>query len=901
MNILTMHKNSPEALEIIEPGSALYDNLERTFAVNDEKLQQYFLHVAKQLEVVNFLDFQLCQDNEFRYGLLNKNLNDKEHFVFLTDYESIQSRQRQFAEIMARYRHILFLGTGIGEYLLLMADFLRGDWMLKEKVNLPEIWIIEPQPIWLKATLSFIDIHDLWSQSHLHFAVGQGWKEELAEQLISHVREDERCLIIQNPTRDLNQFVKTICHHFGCGVHGGVDLWDGNRHVHVLEKKMTRSTASPQENVTQFTPYTLTETNLERYRRNMELLEKYQHFYCDENVLSELKDCNPFIVYTKDKGLGLLINGEQGGHLPLSANDITTKNILLQFEKENCNHFNYLVAGSGDGQVLRDILDITNISNRWEGFAQIVYLIEVHPIIFKVCLYFIDFDKEIKSGRFRLFIGKNAVEKFSNYITNDSQARRPNRYFISNYYTITNLIPRIEEFLLKKEQVEIFQSKYLYQELETYYREISPNLWKKRFAENSKVKVMCITTRRSSFVQYCSRDLIEGFRENNCNCEFIIENDGLSTITIPDILKRFCEFKPDLVFLLNHLRDELNYIPPNVPFFCWVQDPVYQIFENNTLKINEFEQVYSISNKWISELQGKDKYKGVHIKFLPLGVNYSLYKPLRSKEKKYDVTYISHMSDPKELFSLYSDSKERQYSAGEKEIFKSDSSLQPLVEQIYAVFAEKLSNMEIDVINSLINDNNRKEFILDVLSLFELNEEALLFKYLSSFRSRLWKTIEACLKYRAIFKLVSNGFRVGVWGINWEKYPGLNMIANGPAENGKVINEIQNESYISLNNSMIISFHMKALEIMSSNSFMLTRRNEFDIEPITDHFVENDEIVLFGGEDELIEKAGYFINHPNEMKEISQKAYERVMKMYTYKAISERILRDFKKRFEDMC
>lgn len=892
-----MENNNPDPFEIIEPGSVLYENMEKTYSVNHLKLEQYFPQVATQVEINYVPEFQLYQDNEFRYGILFKSSKGKDHFVFLTDYDTIQARQRQFAEVMAKYRHIFFLGTGIGEYLLLLADYMQGDWIVKENVVLPKIWIIEPEPIWFRTTLSFIDLQDLLSQPYLHFAVGQGWQNELEKQLVSNIRQDEPCLIIQNPTRNLDNYVKTIFHLFECVTHGGVDFLQRDRCRQVYEKKLADNITLVQGKLV---PYELSQDQRKTYWKNLENLAKYEHFHCDGNVMLELKECEPCIVY-KDKNIGIMVGGEKGGHLPLTADDDTTKEILTQFEAENSHYITYLVAGSGDGKVLRKVLDITNIANRWEGFAQVVYLIELHPIIFKVCLYFVDLENEIMSRRLRIFVGKNAVERFSHYIRDDSQARRPNKYFISNYYSATNLVQKIEEFLMSREQAEIFESKYLYQEIEKYYTGISYLQWKKRFTEYSKVKVMCITTRRSSFVQYCSRDLIEGFRENSCSCELIIEKDGLSSTTILEILKKLHAFKPDIVFLINHLRDEINYLPPNVPYFCWIQDPVYHIFENNALKINSYERVYAISSKWINELGGKDKYKNVQINFLPLGVNRKLYRPLKVSKKSYDVTYISHMSHPKELLALYSDSKERLYSAGEKEIFKNDGRLHYLLDQIYVLLAGKIAGLKIDGLNSLIDDRNRKLFLLDILKNFGLDDSSEIFKYLISFRSRLWKTIEAGLKYRAISELMTNGFRVGVWGINWDKYSGLQTIANGPAENGNDINEIQNNSHICLNNSMIISFHMKALEIMSSNSFMLTRKNEFDIESITDHFVEGDEIVLFRDENELVEKAGYYMDHPGEMKDISQRAYEKVLKMYTYKAISRKILRDFRTSFEKLC
>ncbi len=893
-----MERECQDSLVIIEPGSDLDLNLKRTYAINSVELRKYFSQTADQIDKAEFHDFPLCHDHEYRYGLNFSGPGTHGNHVFLTDFDSIQSRQKQFMELWLGYSHIFFLGTGIGEYLLMLADFFQRGSVLKDKLQLPVIWIIEPQPIWLKATLSFVDLHDLWGLPILRCVVGEAWKEDLFNQLPLNFKQGGKYLIVQNPTRELSQFVESLLSVADSVGHEGINIWDGNRQsLIVKDEKCIETPCKPLH----FMPFDIKDKHIKIYQKNVACLRKHRHFYGGGKVFSELKNSVPNIVCDKEDNFGIILGREGEQDLAVRLNDSLSKQTLVQFEFENSHNITYLIAGSGDGTSLKRIFDISNIVNRWDGFGQIIYLIEPDPAIFKVCLYLFDFSNEFKSDRVRIFVGKDSFEVFSKYLKNDLQARRPNKFYTSSYCEETNFKDQLQELLLEREQSENSESKRIFDSISTYYSSITPIQWSIRFNNPRKLKILAVTTRLSSFAQYCTRDLIEGFKKINCECKIVIEKDALSSLSILTILSAFKSFKPDLVFLINHLRDESKYIPSNVPYFCWVQDPLYRLFDDNTLSINNYEHVCTISNKWKDELNSKNKYCNTHVEFLPLGVNDDVHKPFNIKQKKYDISYISHMSDPKDLFSKYGYYDDEKYlNIHEKQIIERDPSMAEIIGKLYIGLSDRIYALNLDKLGELVSEINRKIFLQDTFVKLNLCENRDLILYLLSTGSRLWKTIEATIKYRVIHLLVDVGLSVGVWGLNWDKYPGMSKFAKGPAQNGKIINDIQNETRISINNAYLISFHMRAMEIMASNNFMLTRRNQYDLEPISDHFIEGEEIILFDNEDDLVEKVDYYLCHPDEMKKVSQRAYEKVRDNHTYKAIAGKILNDFRYRFEPM-
>jgi hypothetical protein len=88
-----------------------------------------------------------------------------------------------------------------------------------------------------------------------------------------------------------------------------------------------------------------------------------------------------------------------------------------------------------------------------------------------------------------------------------------------------------------------------------------------------KPRVLLLTTRFSSVLQYSTRDTAAGFRQIGWETHVVIEPTPAHRIFRPAIRRALDEFKPDLVFQIDHLRYEHgDMFPPDLPFACWAQD-----------------------------------------------------------------------------------------------------------------------------------------------------------------------------------------------------------------------------------------------------------------------------------------------------------------------------------------
>jgi hypothetical protein len=86
-------------------------------------------------------------------------------------------------------------------------------------------------------------------------------------------------------------------------------------------------------------------------------------------------------------------------------------------------------------------------------------------------------------------------------------------------------------------------------------------------------RILLITTRCSSVLQYSTQDAAAGLREIGWDARVLIEPAPFYENTALKVMDLLHEFRPDAVFQIDHLRSEWkDMFPPQLPFVCWVQD-----------------------------------------------------------------------------------------------------------------------------------------------------------------------------------------------------------------------------------------------------------------------------------------------------------------------------------------
>jgi hypothetical protein len=888
-----------ETYKTIEFNSVFGEQLLATYTVNLNIIQQNDPVTASLLEQKNLCgEWQLFTDDEFRYGLKSSGEKEDASWTLLTDFDSISVRQKKLSSVIDHYSYIIFLGTGIGELLLTSADFFYNH-RNNNDLKLPNIWIIEPRPEFFIATLMFMDLHDLWSNPKVTLFIGSDCFEKVSISLRQIDISHNQILLAAHPGLDSSEHHQQLLNSIIANTPVQLSFLDNLDGKNNKKQNMTK--------VDGWYPFqfdTYKKDNLlERYSNNIKALKNYEHLYGTETLLLNLENEHVSLLTNKKGQIALNVEVEVKKNILMHLCIPTEQqqSLLKTLKRTKSLEHTYLILGSGEGHITRKVLEKTVYSGQWKGFQQIVYLLELHPVLFKIFLYFTDITAAVKQKRFRMFVGSDAIHRFDQYLCSHLEARIPNQYFSHPSYQSNKYHQFIQhriEIIRKYRETESLK---IIDELKRYYNSVTLEQWQQKFKDRNNLKVMGLASTLTSFLQYCMRDLMEGFQDAGHSAELIIEKDALSTISILEILRSIKRIKPDLILNIDHLRDETKWLPQKVPFVCWIQDTLPQLCEYTGLEVTPWDTIYVISKPWIQGLKDVNKtYEKTDLKMLSLGINKKLYFPITNILKQYDISYISHISNPEDTLWPFRNNKYSiEWNNEEMKLIKNHTTTRQQLNKYYFNLTKELDKLSLEQLTTLLTEDIQKIKFLETIFLkIDLPVNKNIIDSLNCY-SRLWRDLITQIKWRPVHHLHLNGIKIAVWGNNWDKLPGMKKAAKGVAANGAEINNIQNQSIICLNNSGGLSFHMRAAEIMGSGSFMLSRKIINDGFPLTDYFEENKEVVFFSNEQDLLKKVRYYLKNNKEREAIASTAHKKLVSLFSYEKIAEKIIDDISERFEN--
>jgi len=497
----------------------------------------------------------------------------------------------------------------------------------------------------------------------------------------------------------------------------------------------------------------------------------------------------------------------------------------------------------------------------------------------------------LESKRVLLFVGEDASETLANYLKSHRQAIYPT-HFVSLWYPDEHPATHGCVKIINDSTTKVSQKvDELQKSIRSHYDRIEDNEWCNIYQSGKRpLRVLGCTSRFTSFLQYCMRDLLAGFKEMGHETLMHIEESDISRATLLDLLTTVDEFKPDLIIYIDHLRGEYPYLPKNVPFVNWIQDMLPSIIRPNLPALGKYDFTFSFSKTWKNDLGRTAFYHSHPIYFLPVGINTNTYRPLENVKKSIDVLYVSHIVDPTlTLQPLRDMSVEFIPNEQESDLLENNVlSLEQLI-LCYLFMIKVLDNTLMDDLENYSPTSlaSRRAFAKRTLDRAQIPQTDELVSYFSVAK-RVNHDLHRAFKARPIAPLLSSGVNIRVYGNNWEKYPEFESVASGPAKNGDELNELSNMARICLNNSPGTSLHMRAVEIMGSKSFMLSRNIRNDLSPITDYFPEH-EIALFNNEIDILEKVKFYLENDELREKTAAKNHRRALELFGYSTIASSI------------
>jgi len=407
---------------------------------------------------------------------------------------------------------------------------------------------------------------------------------------------------------------------------------------------------------------------------------------------------------------------------------------------------------------------------------------------------------------------------------------------------------------------------------------------KRKFEENIKLRVLLRVSRYTSYLQYCIRDMAEGFRQLGHEVFIETEKENAGTGINWDLeIRNLAEFLPDIIFVIGHLRSGLTTTPPNIPVVTWVQDPLKRIFfaEEGSLSAHH-DFIYSISTKWQKELSAKPAYSQQNIRLLPMLANTELYHPLPIL-KKYDVSYVNHLNITEPFIEAYSATPDN------------DLSEEGLFHRKFLQFTDTLSVDSLSHYTANFFTLSR-EFWEGFLKFSELKIDGMALTPYD-----LLPKLTLVMRVRILTPLLKSDIQIALFGNGWDKHPWFQHLAMGPVQNGRELNLLINETRISLNICPDISFHNRVPELAAAKAFFLSRDiGPDDLMPLDHFFKRGNEVVFFKDGEDLVHKITYYLKHEKEREEIADRFHARFLEKFTYKAGARQIIQDIKDRYTNI-
>lgn len=177
--------------------------------------------------------------------------------------------------------------------------------------------------------------------------------------------------------------------------------------------------------------------------------------------------------------------------------------------------------------------------------------------------------------RVRLFVGKEAVGKLMAALMADSILPAPQ----ISVTVDQSLWCAGDHFQAFAERV-ILQRSAKMDRLAQALEDIVPTDLRAAFAGSRPLRILGITSRFTTFLQHSMRDWLAAMEALGHQTRLLIEQADHQCLSSLCFGAAMSEFRPDLVLLLDHYRNEYRELSGRVPCVMWIQDRLGHLFSS---------------------------------------------------------------------------------------------------------------------------------------------------------------------------------------------------------------------------------------------------------------------------------------------------------------------------------
>ena len=508
---------------------------------------------------------------------------------------------------------------------------------------------------------------------------------------------------------------------------------------------------------------------------------------------------------------GTLVNLSAGPD-PLAAAGVAVNSLYKQTPTGEA----VAVCGFGDGYVAQVLAH--NPPRLFMDRQQPIFLIEPRPQVLLHCLMIHDYSGPagpIEQPRFEWLVGDGWDDRLEQMLRDDV-------YLPCPMLTLGLGLdaPRIQAGLREILRDLAHRSEILTTAVERHYASVNPSNLATLFtgAGPRRPRVLLVTTRFSTVLQYSTRDTAAAFARLGWDAHVVIEPTPHHRVLRTALAQALRDFRPDLVFQIDHLRHEhQGLFPPNLPFACWIQDHLPHLASRDVgAQVGPLDFVLTDTIDTYVEKFAYPRRQCVALPKLvvraePAAVDESDAAPTD------DIVFVSNASHAPE--TMIADAVAR---------FARNAETRALIEhscqQLIETYAAGQSVPTYFEVCALLRHT------LDELGLsLPVEGFDVLARWLTHpFNDALYRQ-QALGWAQQVAR--EQGLTLGLYGKGWESHPQFASHARGPVAYGEPLRQLTRRSRINLQIVPYLCLHQRLLDGLLAGGFFLIRTHPADLAP----------------------------------------------------------------------
>ena len=360
------------------------------------------------------------------------------------------------------------------------------------------------------------------------------------------------------------------------------------------------------------------------------------------------------------------------------------------------------------------------------------------------------------------------------------------------------------------------------QEVAARYQTRDQAFWAARFARAREggsaepLRVLIPTTRFSTFIKHSSRDIAAACESIGAKAEVLLEPSDDSWLSALAFARAMERFDPDLVLLINYTRAQAgSWVPPQVPFVCWVQDAMPHLFDAASGAAQG--PMDFITGHLHSDLFNRFGYPRGRAIYTPVLVSEQTFHdgPMSDEVARAhacEVAYVSHQSETPEatcerLASAWTGALAVELAAATRQL------LAPLRRLMDGGLGPEVFRSIEPICGGLLAAALGRAVPAEALARLRFNVAHPIAERLLRHQMLAWAE-ELCQE---------RGWRFHLYGRGWEKHPTLAHRARGEISHDEALRASYRHARVSLHGALGMLQHQRVMECALSGGLTLVR------------------------------------------------------------------------------